>query len=187
MALVGTLISWFAFMPYFGRRTIYLWGMSTMCAILMIIGILNIKTHTTSIAYGQASLTLVWTFVFQLSVGQLGWAIPAEIGSTRLRQKTICLARNAYYLIGVIANVLQPYFMNPTEWNLKGYTGFIWGGTTFLTLTWAFFRLPETKGRTFNEIDVLFARKLSARKFAGTSVDVFDEQETAVIIEKARG
>lgn len=30
MALVGTLISWFGFMPYFGRRTIYLWGMFTM-------------------------------------------------------------------------------------------------------------------------------------------------------------
>jgi len=56
----------------------------------------------------QAVLTLVWTFVFQLSVGQLGWAIPAEIGSTRLRQKTICLARNAYYVVGVVANAFQP-------------------------------------------------------------------------------
>jgi MFS transporter, SP family, general alpha glucoside:H+ symporter len=31
-----------ALMPYFGRRTIYIWGMAGMCVVLMIIGILNI-------------------------------------------------------------------------------------------------------------------------------------------------
>jgi MFS transporter, SP family, general alpha glucoside:H+ symporter len=113
MALVGTLISWFAFMPYFGRRTIYLWGMFTMAAVLFTIGFLNTHTSDSNVGMSQAILTLVWTFVFQLSVGQLGWALPAEMGSTRLRQKTICLARNAYYIVSVISQVLQPYFMNP--------------------------------------------------------------------------
>lgn len=51
----------------------------------------------------QAVLALIWTFVFQLSSGQLGWAIPAEIGSTRLRQKTICLARNAYTIANIVS------------------------------------------------------------------------------------
>lgn len=76
--------------------------------------------------------------------------------------------------------------MNPTEWNLKGYTGFIWGTTTFLTFVWAYFRLPESKGRSFNEMDVLFAKKLSARKFAKYEVNAFDENETAEIIGKTR-
>jgi MFS transporter, SP family, general alpha glucoside:H+ symporter len=71
MALFGTLLSWFLFMPYFGRRTIYLWGMFTMAAIL------NIDASRSNIGLSQAVLTLVWTFVFQLSVGQLGWALPA--------------------------------------------------------------------------------------------------------------
>lgn len=133
MALVGTLVSWFALMPYFGRRTIYLWGMATMTLILFIIGFLNIRTSDNSFATTQAVLTLIWTFVFQLSVGQLGWSLPAEVGSTRLRQKTVCLARNAYYVTGVVSGVLEPYFMNPTQWNLKGYTGFVWGGTALLT------------------------------------------------------
>jgi SP family general alpha glucoside:H+ symporter-like MFS transporter len=165
MALVGTLISWFAFMPYFGRRTIYLWGMFTMAAILFTIGFLNTHTTDNNIGMSQAVLTLVWTFVFQLSVGQLGWALPAEMGSTRLRQKTICLARNAYYIVSVISQVLQPYFMNPTEWNLKGYTGFFWGSTALLVGIWAFFRLPETKGRSFEELDMLFNNGVPTRKF----------------------
>ncbi|KAJ9635994.1 hypothetical protein H2201_000005 [Coniosporium apollinis] len=177
LALVGTLISWFCLMPYFGRRTIYLWGMGTMSLILCIIGFLNIRTYESSYGMAQAVLTLAWTFTFQLSIGQLGWALPAEMGSTRLRQKTVCLARNAYYICGVISNVLQPYFMNPTQWNARGYTGFFWGGTAFLTFVWAYFRLPETKGRTYDELDVLFAKEVSARKFKHTNVDSFNTEE----------
>ncbi len=76
--------------------------------------------------------------------------------------------------------------MNPTQWNLKGYTGFVWGGTTFVMLVWGFFRLPETKGRSYDELDVLFAKKVSARKFKSTVVDTFDESETAEIVGNAR-
>lgn len=144
LGLVGTFVNWTAIVPYFGRRTIYIVGMGTMSAILMLIGILNIWTSRRNVTLTQAGLTLLWTFVFQLSAGQLGWALPAEMGSTRLRQKTICLARNASSLCGVIAGVLQQYMMSSQAWNLRGYTGFVWGSTTFLMTIWAFFRLPET-------------------------------------------
>lgn len=178
LALVGTVFNWIFLMPYFGRRTIYLGGLSIMCLTLFIIGVLNVWTSNGAVSWVQAILTLVWTFTFQLSVGQLGWALPAEIGSTRLRTKTICIARNAYYIISVISQVLQPYFMNPSELNLRGYTGFVWGSTAFLTLLWAFFRLPETRSRSNEELDVLFAQKISARKFAKTDVNAFDTQVT---------
>lgn len=173
-------------MPYFGRRTIYLWGMTTMTLTLFTIGFLNIGRNgplADTLNIGQAALTLWWTFTFQLSVGQLGWALPAEMGSTRLRQKTICLARNAYYLASVIARTLEPYFLNPLQWNLRGYTGFVWGGTALVCLIWAFFRLPETKGRTFNEIDVLFAKKVGARKFASYNIQ-FEEVEEVIAENK---
>ncbi|ODQ69669.1 hypothetical protein LIPSTDRAFT_100465 [Lipomyces starkeyi NRRL Y-11557] len=182
IALVGTFINWFAINPYVGRRTTYLWGMVTMTTILFIVGILNIWTSNHHIGMSQAVLTLLWTFIFQLSVGQLGWALPAEIGSTRLRQKTVCLARNANYLSSFLC-ILEPYFLNPTEWNLKGYTGFFWGGTALLTTIWTYFRLPETKGRPFNEIDILFAKGVPARKFATYKVDAYDMLQNAELVE----
>jgi SP family general alpha glucoside:H+ symporter-like MFS transporter len=163
-------------MPYFGRRTVYILGIGTMAATLFIIGILNVWTNHKSVALAQAVLILFWTFTFQLSVGQLGWALPAEMGSTRLRQKTVCLARNSYY---VISGVLEPYFMNTQAWDLRGYTGFVWGGTALLTTIWAYFRLPESKDRPYEELDILFAKKVPARKFRTTQVDAFDEQDTA--------
>lgn len=186
MALVGTLISWVFIMPYAGRRTIYFWGTAAMAIILFVIGVLNVRTSENSFALAQAVLTLIWTFAFQLSVGQMAWALPAEIGSTRLRQKTVVLGRNAYYLTSVVASVLEPYFINPTAWNLKGYTSFFWAGTSFITLIWVFFRLPETKGRSYEEINLLFAKGIGARHFSKYQVDVFDESEekgTVVHIE----
>jgi SP family general alpha glucoside:H+ symporter-like MFS transporter len=181
LALVGTLVSWFCLMPYFGRRRIYLWGMFTMATTLIVIGVLNVKTTVKGVGMTQAVLTLVWTFVFQLSAGQLGWALPAEMGSTRLRQKTVCLARNAYYIVSVISGVLQPYFMNPAQWNLKGYTGFVWGGTAFATFVWCFFFLPETKGRTFEELDWLFAKRTPTRKFRTAEVNIFNQNERSTL------
>jgi SP family general alpha glucoside:H+ symporter-like MFS transporter len=44
-----------------------------------------------------------------------------------------------------------------------------------LCIIYTFFRLPEPSGRTFAELDVLFERGISARKFASTEVDVFHE------------
>ena len=175
MALVGTLISWFAFMPYFGRRTIYLWGMATMCIILMLIGILNVWTSNNQVGLAQACLSLLWTFIFQLSAGQLGWALPAEIGSTRLRQKTVCLARNVSNILGVAGGTLNNYMVNPEAFNWKGYTGFFWGGWALAVFIWAYFRLPETKDRTFAELDFLFQKGVPARKFSDYRIDQDEE------------
>jgi MFS transporter, SP family, general alpha glucoside:H+ symporter len=168
LALVGTLVNWVALMPYFGRRRIYLVGMFAMSMILYAIGILNVWTEHESVGLVQAVLTLVWTFTFQLSAGQLGWALPAEVGSTRLRQQTVCLARNTYYTASVVANVLQPYFMNPGQLDLKGYAGFFWGTSALLTFVWAHFRLPE-------ELDWLFARHTPTRMFATAKVEIFHD------------
>lgn len=38
---------------------------------------------------------------------------------------------------------------------------------------WCWFRLPETKDRTFGEIDLLFDNHVPARKFKYTTVDQF--------------
>jgi hypothetical protein len=40
-----------------------------------------------------------------------------------------------------------------------------------LGLLWAYFRLPETKGRTFAKIDILFKNNVKARDLKQTRVD----------------
>ncbi|EXJ57714.1 uncharacterized protein A1O5_12504 [Cladophialophora psammophila CBS 110553] len=185
LALLATLANWFLVMPYFGRRKIYTTSMLVMALILYVIGVLNVWTSHNFIAFSQALLTLLWTIVFQLSVGQLGWSLPGEVSSTRLRTKTICLARNAYYLVGFIGGVVQPYMMNPQALNWRGYTGLFWGTTAILTWVWAWFRLPETKDRTYEELDILFAKRIDAREFESTNVHALDANEMQQLARKA--
>jgi hypothetical protein len=54
---------------------------------------------------------------------------------------------------------------------LKENAGFIWAGTALITLIWAVFRLPETKDRTYEELDVLFLDKVPAHKFTTVVVN----------------
>jgi SP family general alpha glucoside:H+ symporter-like MFS transporter len=46
--------------------------------------------------------------------------------------------------------------------------------------------VPEPSGRTFAELDLLFEKGISARNFATTEVDVFDEQVADELAEKYR-
>lgn len=123
--------------------------------------------------WAQAALCFVWLLVYSLTVGPIAYAIVPETSSVRLRPLTVCLARTAYQIVNVISQVLEPYFMNPTAWNASGKTGFFWGGTALIAFIWAFFRLPEPKGRTYAELDIMFARKITAHKFASTPADAY--------------
>lgn len=72
-----------------------------------------------------------------------------------------------------------------TAWNWSLKTGFFWAGFCFLCIVYTYFRIPEPAGRTFAELDLLFERGVSARKFAKTKVDVFEENvEGSGVVEQ---
>ncbi|KAH6721661.1 alpha glucoside transporter [Leptodontidium sp. MPI-SDFR-AT-0119] len=177
IAFCGTVISWFI-MNRVGRRPIFLTGFCAMVFCLFLIGILacvpGVDTSK-AIKYVQASLCLVWLGSYSMTVGPIVYTIVAEIGATRLRTKTVVLGRSTYYVGNIIGGVLQPYMMNPTKWNFKGKTAFFWASLATITTVWAWFRLPETRDRTFEELDVMFIRGIPARKFAKADLETDDD------------
>jgi hypothetical protein len=60
---------------------------------------------------------------------------------------------------------------------LSAKTAFFWAGCTALCLIWAFFRIPETKGFTFAELDHLFEEGVPARKFASSRKEIIKASE----------
>lgn len=64
-------------------------------------------------------------------------------------------------------------------WGQK--TGLFFGGTTLVYLIPCILLFPETKGRTYNELDELFERGVPAWKFASTKTtqDAAVEQRQA--------
>jgi SP family general alpha glucoside:H+ symporter-like MFS transporter len=85
----------------------------------------------------------------------------------------VVLARNLYNITGVVANVLTPHMLNPTSWHWGAKAGFFWAASGALCAIWTYFRLPEPKGRSYAEMDILFEAHISARKFKETSVESF--------------
>lgn len=67
--------------------------------------------------------------------------------------------------------------LNSTAWNLQAKSGYVWFATGIVGIVWTFFQLPEPKGRTYGELDILFERRIPARKFAKTDVDQFEAAE----------
>ncbi|KZL76665.1 sugar porter family mfs transporter [Colletotrichum incanum] len=167
---VGTLFSWFL-MQHFGRRTLYLTGQAIMCAVLATIGFVSFAgKENVAAQWAIGSLLLVYTFFYDCTVGPVCYSLVSELSSTRLRTKTVVLARNLYNITGITTNILTPLMLNPSAWNWGAKSGLFWAASCFICFVWTWFRLPEPRGRTYGELEVLFEQGLPARKFSKTEV-----------------
>lgn len=164
LAIVGAVISWSA-LSRFGRRTLYLCGLSALLTILLVSGIVGSLPTSHGQLWALGSLLLLLTFVYDMTIGPVCYVLVAEIPSTRLRTKTVVLARIAYNLAGILINWMTPHMLSPTAWNWKGKSCFFFAGTTALCLLWTYWRLPETFGLSYLEIDILFERNAKMSKF----------------------
>ena len=98
--------------------------------------------------------------------------------------KTVALGRALYNVVAIVCNVLTPYMLNPSEWDWGNFAGFFWAGACFFSIIYTYLRIPEPAGRTYAELDILFERRISARKFHQTSVDAFDEKVEGEAIDQ---
>jgi hypothetical protein len=91
-----------------------------------------------------------------------------ETSTPRLRMKTAALVQSGVNVFSLIFTYCTPLMLaeGGANWGLN--IGYFWAGTTSLGLTLIFFFVPETRGRTWNELDELFERKIPARHFKKT-------------------
>ncbi|KAJ5758457.1 hypothetical protein N7520_005613 [Penicillium odoratum] len=160
--VAGNLCSWFV-VNSFGRRKVFLSGMCILTALLLLIGIMDV-VPTGAAKWTQAAATVIYAFFYFATIGAMAFAILAETSSTSLRASTMSLATATQAVMGIAMNFAIPYMVNPDEANLKGKVGFIFGGLSLIATMWSFFYVPELAGRTFEEIDRMFALRVPIRK-----------------------
>lgn len=171
VGFVGTVISWY-FLTCYGRRTIYITGLAALVVLQLTIGVLDcIPGRPPSVMWAESSLMLIWNFAYDLSVGPVCFVLISEASAMRLRSKTIALATASQGMLGIVMTVAIPYMINPDEANMQGKLGFFFGGLAALCFCWAWLRVPETMGRTYEELDILFDSRIPARKFRSCIVD----------------
>lgn len=171
LGLVGCIIAMWV-MTRFGRRTIYLSGLAFISICLIVIGVLGIPKESPATSWAVGALIVFMVFGYQITVGPACYTIVAEIPSTQLRVKTVAFARICYSAGTFIVNAIMPQMVGKNAWNWGAKGGFFWAGMAALFFIWSWFRLPEPKGLTYSELDLLFEHKTRTRGFNQEAADL---------------
>ncbi|EME77801.1 uncharacterized protein MYCFIDRAFT_145999 [Pseudocercospora fijiensis CIRAD86] len=175
LQMIFVMLSWIL-TTFFGRRSIYLWGSAANTILLVALGIAASVGVSNSASLAQASLGLIVSVLFTLGPAPASWVIIGETSAIRLRPLTTGIGRATYYIVEIPCIFLASYMLNPTGGNLGGKCGYVWGGTGLACLITAYFFLPEMKGRSYREIDILFKRKIPARQWKKMEIDVNSDE-----------
>ncbi|KFY79454.1 hypothetical protein V499_01583 [Pseudogymnoascus sp. VKM F-103] len=178
LQFIANILAW-PLTNWFDRRAIYLYGTATNVTLLFLLGICASISQSSATNYAQAVLGIAISFIYALAIGPISYTIIAETSSVRLRALSTGVGRAAYYVAEIPMIYLSSQMLNPTGWNLAGKCGYIWGSTACVCFGMAFFFLPELKHRSYRESDILFNRKVPARKFKSTIIDPKDNDVVA--------
>ncbi|KAG4434216.1 hypothetical protein IFR05_010286 [Cadophora sp. M221] len=160
-----------------GRRVFYFFGTAGIGVCMFVVGIVGFAAKDrNTVAYVTAAFLIIVQCVFKLSLGPTTYVIVGEMSSSRIRAQTIVLGRAVYVCCGIVVQQINPRMLNNSSdaWGLGAKTGIVYFGLCFVWSTYVWFCLPETKNRSFADIDYLFQKKVNARKFPTTPIDLFE-------------
>jgi SP family general alpha glucoside:H+ symporter-like MFS transporter len=174
VALVCSLGTAFV-LRFFGRRTAFTTGVILTCILQNLVGFLDLAPNwpgdNNAFGWAQTALLIASTAVYNATIGPMAYSILTEVPSIRLRSKTVGIAIAVDAVCGIVTGVALPYLINPGEGNARGKTDFLFGGISLFSIAWCWFRLPETKHRTVEELDYMFEENVPTRKFKSFVID----------------
>ncbi|KAL7277503.1 hypothetical protein ACG7TL_008424 [Trametes sanguinea] len=144
----------------FGRRSLLLWGAVIMCICEYLVAILGVTISIANLAGQRALIGIVCIYVgtFAATWGPISWVVVGEIFPLNVRAKGISLSTASNWLWNWVLAFVTPYLFNSG----KGDAGlgvkmfFIWGTTCAGCIVFTYFCIPETKGLSLEQIDLLY-------------------------------
>ncbi|XP_061700972.1 solute carrier family 2, facilitated glucose transporter member 2 [Syngnathoides biaculeatus] len=138
-----------------GRRTLMLAGLGGMCfcAVAMTIG-LKFQTSYAGMSYVSMAAIFLFVAFFEIGPGPIPWFIVAELFSQGPRPAAIALAGFCNWTSNFIVGMTFPYIQ---KW-LGAYVFVLFAALLFGFTAFTYRRLPETKGKNFEEIAALFRK-----------------------------
>ncbi|MEQ8216776.1 MAG: sugar porter family MFS transporter [Arenibacter sp.] len=156
IGFVNTIFTFVAiyFIDRIGRRTLLLWGLSGMIVCLF----------GTGLVFYLGLSSSIWTLIFILgfiasfssSLGPIPWVLISEIFPTKIRGLAMSFATMTLWLGVVAITQFTPIMLE----NLGGaYTFWIFMANAVFLLIFVYNKVPETKGRTLEEIELSWGRE----------------------------
>lgn len=149
----------------------------TICAVMyLIMGICGTmpRTETNMTIIGLA--LLITSISYGPAVGAVN-AVAGETSAMQLRSKSMGLGQAWGAVTSTIWQIVLPYLFNTDEANLGGNIGWIFFGQAVLYLVVLYVDVPGTKWRTYEELDIMFEKRIPARRFEGYKFDSVDPVE----------
>jgi sugar porter (SP) family MFS transporter len=158
IAIIGE-ISCIVFVDRLGRRLPLIWCNMAVGSTFIVVLILQALYPPTdasvfNVGAGRTFVAMTWifNFFFSAGIGPLSFAIPVEILSTDLRAKGSALAAMSCWISNFMIGQITPKALATSQWRF--YLLFAICGFTNALTFWAI--LPETKGRSLEEMDMYF-------------------------------
>ncbi|OCF32106.1 monosaccharide transporter [Kwoniella heveanensis BCC8398] len=103
-------------------------------------------------AWVGVSFILIFMFSFGLGWSPVPWAMPAEVHASSRRAKGVAITTCCNWLFNFIIGLITP----PMIAGITYGTFLFFAAFSFLSALWTWFLCPETKGKTLEEMDVIF-------------------------------
>ncbi|KAG2217315.1 hypothetical protein INT45_003509 [Circinella minor] len=145
------------FLDVMGRKiTLIVAGcFMTLCmAIIAIISALYQDNWVGNEDKGWACVAMTYVFIanFAYAWGPIGWVIPAEIFPLRARAKGMSITTSSNWMCNFIIAQITPVMLSSI-----GYGTYVFFACfCFLSVIFVIFFVPETKGRSLEDMDELF-------------------------------
>jgi MFS transporter, SP family, arabinose:H+ symporter len=150
IGLTNTLFTFVAigFIDRLGRRKLLLWGVAGMAICLFGVGIV----FHFGFSSGPLLLIFILGFIasFASSLGPIPWVIISEIFPTKTRGIAMSFATLTLWIGVVLITQLTPILLKEAG---GAVTFWIFGANAILLLIFTYKMIPETKGRTLEEIE----------------------------------
>jgi sugar porter (SP) family MFS transporter len=145
-----------------GRRNLLIWGALGMVIAQFIVGIVGVTAgkeagvHTNKPATSSMiSFICINIFFFAITWGPCAWVVIGEIFPLPIRARGVGLSTASNWFWNCIIAVITPYLVGTQhgDANLGSKIFFMWGSLCIISLSFAYFLVPETKGLSLEQVD----------------------------------
>jgi sugar porter (SP) family MFS transporter len=153
--VVSTPISFYT-IEKFGRRTLLIYGALAMMVCEFVVAIVGtVKEGSAAASTCLVVFVCIYIFAFASTWGPSAWVLIGELFPLPIRAKGVALCTASNWLWNFAIAYSTPYIVDTDEGNLRSKVFFVWGSTCFLCLLFAYVFVPETKGLSLEQIDLM--------------------------------
>ncbi|OQU98379.1 hypothetical protein CLAIMM_04175 [Cladophialophora immunda] len=163
LAIIGNVMSWFL-IERVGRRNLTVYGTVALTVMLWVMGGLAVGASRGELR-GAIATVQIYSWLYNLTIGATAYTYLTEVATARLRVKTMAVGFATQSGFGLLWSFVLPYLFNPDKADLGGKVGFIFGGFAVPCCAFLWWFQPETAGRSYEELDEMFVKKIPARRF----------------------